>query len=104
MSAFAWVCAAIITVLSAARLIRLAIWDKYPPMIWIRVRWAVLTKEGPWEELLKCGYCFAIYPTTAIVLWGYLTDWQSAWWITNGILAAAYLAPMVVTFDGELVD
>lgn len=103
MTTFEWVAVAVVAVTSAARITRLMIWDVYPPVAWLRAQWT-MRAPAKWEPLLKCGYCFAPYPTLAIVLWGYFTDWQTAWWIVNGTLGAAYAAAIMVTFDGEIAE
>lgn len=108
MDILQWIGIALVSILSTARVIRFLIWDTFPPMMWVRVRFYLLTekngKEGPWYKLLKCGYCNGPYVATGIVLWGYFTDWQVAWWLANSIAAVSYLAAVFVTFDGEIVE
>jgi len=101
MTYFEIIAAAVVGVVSAARLTRLITQDTYPPVVWLRIKWANITNEGPWEKLATCPWCAAPYITAIILAWGLLTDFQVAWWVFNGWLAAAYLASMVVVRDGE---
>jgi hypothetical protein len=36
-----------------------------------------------------------------VLLWGYLTDFNQVWWWVNGWLAVAYVAAIVVSYDGD---
>lgn len=101
MTYFEIIAAAVVGVVSAARLTRLITQDTYPPVVWLRMKWADITNDGPWEKLISCPWCAAPYITAIILAWGLLTDFQVAWWVFNGWLAAAYLASMVVVRDGE---
>lgn len=99
MTTFAYIAAAIVLVLSSARLTRLVTQDPWPPMVWVRDRWDERTSESLWNDLLHCHWCFSPWATGVLLLWGWLTDLQTAWWVFNGWMAAAYLAAMVVERD-----
>lgn len=113
---FYWIAVAVVTVLSAARLTRLAVADDFPPVKFFRDRAYNWLDKGPkrlqWQIITYCGYCASFWLALPIVLWGYvahvyghppndLTGWQTAWWIFNGVLAASYLAAIVMRFDGD---
>jgi len=53
----------------------------------------------PWWDLVGCAFCFAPWVTAVNLAWYLLTDGQTAWWVVNGWLAAAYLAAMIVVRD-----
>jgi hypothetical protein len=93
------VAAVVVGILSAARITRLITQDSYPPAAWIRRKWDDLTDDGQWSTLVHCHWCFAPWATALVMAWGLLTDFQTAWWIFNGWLAASYLASMVVERD-----
>lgn len=98
---FTWIAAFIVAVVSAARITRLIVWDKYPPSIWLRVKWDALTNDGPWSVLIHCGYCFGAWAAALVVGWGYASDLHWTWWLFNGWLAVGYLAAVFMAFDGE---
>jgi hypothetical protein len=91
--------AVIVGILSVARLTRLLTQDTFPPAVWFRMKWDDYTDESGWNTLLHCHWCLAPWLTLPIGLWGWLTDLQTAWWVFNGWLAAAYVASMVVERD-----
>lgn len=101
MSTFEWVAVAVITVMSSARLTRLATFDLFPPVKWLRDKYADWTDGSDWQLLAFCGYCASFWLTGAVLLWGWLTDWQTAWWLLNGTLAASYAAAIVMTLDQD---
>lgn len=101
MTDFQWVAIAIVSVVSAARITRLLTYDKFPPVVWLRIKYDTLTNDGPWSLLLHCGYCFGVWASAFVVGWGYLSDWDQWWWLFNGGMAAAYAAAIVVAFDGD---
>jgi hypothetical protein len=101
MSTFQIVAACIIGVVSVARLTRLITQDSYPPVAWLRSQWERITHDGEWSALATCPYCAAPYIAAVVLAWGLLTEFQVAWWVVNGWLAASYLASMVVVRDGE---
>lgn len=106
MSNFEWVAAAILSVVTTARITRLIVWDKYPPSVWVRTKWDQITgdsdgQEGPWTELVHCGYCAGMYVAPVVVLSGWLSGWHTAWWVVCSCFTAAYLGAITMAFDGE---
>jgi hypothetical protein len=101
MSIWEIVAAVLVGIISAARLTRLFTQDTYPPVAWLRAKWEEKVGGTGWEDLATCPYCASVWITLGIGAWGYLTDFQLAWWLFNGWLAAAYLVAMVVVRDGE---
>lgn len=103
-SDFQWVAIAVVTVVSSARIARLVIHDHWPPVSWLRRTWDSAiperTDKDGWNLLLHCHFCFAVWSTLGVLLWGYFTDWNAVWWVVNGWLAASYGAAYAVTFDG----
>ena len=96
-----YVAAAIIGVLSAARLTRLLVQDEFPFSVWFRVKWDGITKDGPWAKLVHCPWCAAPYITGIILLWAVLSHLHWTWWLFNGWLAASYAASWVVFHDED---
>jgi hypothetical protein len=108
---FYWVVVGLVTVVSASRLTRLATWDVFPPVKWLRDKYADATDGNGWQVLAFCGYCASFWVTLIVVGWGYLSGvYQSrpsasspalVWWLTNGTLAASYLAAILMAHDGD---
>jgi hypothetical protein len=98
---FYWIAVAVVTTLSSARITRLITWDSFPPSVRVRMLWDRITRDGEWALLVHCGYCFGLWAAGFVVLWGYLSDFNTAWWLFNGWLGAGYLAAIVMANDGE---
>jgi hypothetical protein len=96
-----WIAVAAVTITSAARLTRLITFDLFPPVRWVREKYATWTDGSDWQLLAYCGYCASFWVTLSVVLWGWLTDWQTAWWIVNGVLGASYIAAVFMSNDGD---
>lgn len=96
-----WV--AIIGTLAIARMARLVVFDEYPPMEWLRLRWFVLMGDSKWKKLADCAFCAAPYLAVGDMAWAYFTlhdgsiHWS--WWVFNIWLAVSYVAAMVVARD-----
>ncbi len=101
MSEFELVAIAVVTVLSSARLTRLATVDKFPPVKWFRDRYEKATEDSGWDLLTMCGYCFSFWATAVVVAAGYLSEFHEVWWLVNGTLAASYAAAIVMANDGD---
>lgn len=101
MSPYEWVAVALVTITSASRITRLATYDAFPPVMWIRNQWDRLTKDGTWSLLAHCGYCASFWITLGVVGAGVLSDWHEAWWFVNGVFGASYLAAILMANDGE---
>lgn len=104
MTDFQWVAVAIVTVLSSARLTRLVTVDTFPPVKAVRDWFEEKTDGSGWQTLTMCGYCFSFWATLLVVLTGWASDWHTAWWLVNGVLAASYAAAVFMAFDGDKAD
>lgn len=108
MTEFEWVAVAVTVVLSSARLTRLATYDEFPPVRWLRDAYGNWADARDWARswalLAYCGYCMSIWMTLLVVLSGYLSDWNAVWWLVNGSLGASYLAATYMTHDGDSED
>lgn len=98
---FYYVVAAIVGVLSVARLTRLLTNDDFPPSEWIRTTWDKITKEGAWSALARCLWCASPYITAAVLAWGLLSHFHWTWWVFNGWMAASYVASWLVFHDED---
>jgi hypothetical protein len=96
-----YVLAAVVGTLSAARITRLITWDKFPPAVRVRMIWDRLTNDGEWSLLFHCPWCMGFWVTGGVVLWGYFTEFDKWWWITNSIFGLSYVAAMVIVHDGD---
>lgn len=96
-----YVFAVLVSVLSAARIVRFVAFDHYPPIVWVRAQWDALTGESGWNLLGHCAYCLAPYTSLGVLLWGYFTDFNLVWWGVNIWLAVSYVAAIVVAYDGD---
>lgn len=101
MTNFEWIAVAVVTVMSAARLTRLATFDSFPPVAWLRDKYADATDGTKWQILAFCPYCASFWITLAVVLSGYYSDFHEVWWLINSILGASYLAAIVQVHDGD---
>lgn len=101
MTYFEWIAVAVVSVLSAARITRLATYDSFPPVVWLRDKYADATDGTGWQILAYCPYCASFWITAAVVLSGWASDWHEAWWLTNAIFGGAYVAAIVMVHDGD---
>ena len=104
MTDFEWIAVAVVTVLSAARLTRLATFDAFPPVEWLRDKYADATDGTKWQILAYCPWCASFWITAAVVLSGYFSEFHLIWWLVNTIFAASYVAAMVMVRDGDEAD
>ena len=108
MTDFQWVAFAIIACLSSARITRLATHDAFPPIVWLRLKYDDLTNDGDWSLLVHCQYCFGVWAAAFVVGWAYLSGldgwWGEAWWWFNGFLSVAYMAAIMMSYDGEVAE
>lgn len=110
-SEFYWVAVIATTIISAARLTRLAVIDKFPPIKWLRDKYEERADGTGWDILTMCGYCMAPYMSALVILTGLfagvyhsrstLDVWQGMWWGFNGTFAVAYLAAIIMAHDGD---
>lgn len=101
MTAFWYVAASVVGVLSAARLTRLAVADEFPPSVWVRMKWDTLTKDGSWSKLAHCPWCASPYFSAMILLWAVLSHLHWSWWLFNSWMAMSYAASWVVFHDED---
>lgn len=111
---FYWIAVVATTILSAARLARLAVIDKFPPVKRIREWYEAKTDGSDWQLLTMCAFCFAPWLTLLVLATGLLAGVYDstpsgygdtpfvAWWIFNGWLAMSYLAASYVARDGAV--
>lgn len=109
---FYWVAVIVTTILSAARLARLAVIDKFPPVKAVRDWYEEKTDGSGWQWLTMCAFCFAPWVTIFVLSTGLLAGVYDstpsgygdntfvAWWLFNGWLAMSYLAASYVARDG----
>lgn len=94
-----WVVAFVVGSLSAGRITRLIIHDTFPPIVWFRMKWDDKTDGNSWNTLFHCHWCLSFWVTLPIGLWAWFSHLDTAWWVFNGIMAASYVAPMIVERD-----
>lgn len=114
---FYWIAVTLVTIVSAARLTRLLVFDKFPPIKWVRDRYEDKTDGSGWQLLALCGYCMSFWVTALVVLTGWVCGVYgdepgpnrsdvdtTGWWLVNGIFAASYLAAVFMAHDGDESD
>lgn len=108
MTVFEWIAVAVVVVLSSARLTRLATYDPFPPVRWLRDLYGDWTDSHSWSRswalLAYCGYCASFWITLAVVLSGYFSDWHVVWWLVNAVFGGSYVAAIVMVHDGDPED
>ena len=82
-------------ILASARLTRLLTRDTWPPSVWVRLKWAEITKDGEWSDLVECLWCAAPWITGANMVLALVTDLHPAWWVFNGWMAASLVVSLV---------
>lgn len=108
---FYWVAVVATTIVSVSRMTRLATWDEFPPVKWLREKYAEATDGSGWTLLAYCGYCASFWIALLVIAWGlwsgvYQTPTDpdpefAIWWIVNGIFAVSYLAAILMVHDGD---
>jgi hypothetical protein len=93
------VAAVIVGVLSVARTARLVVWDEYPPMVWLRMKWDEKWGEEGWGKLIHCQFCATPYMAIGMALWWWLADGHWTWWVINGVWGLSYLSAILVSYD-----
>ena len=100
MSHWDWVVAVLVGVVSVARTARLLIYDDFPPMVWLRVRFlARFDDDNSWSKIAECQYCITPYLAAGMLGWAWLSDLNGWWWIINGVWAGSYVAAILVSYD-----
>ena len=87
--------AIVVGILSSARLTRLLVRDTWPPSVWVRLKWAEITKDGEWSDLVECPWCASQWITGAIMATALVTDLHPVWWVFNGWMAASLIVALV---------
>lgn len=104
-----WLALCAVTVGTGARLARLLVHETFPPTARLRVWYIGWTAgKGDWGDLATCHYCMAAWTTLAAwgAGWGALglfgsVGWPTFFWFPAGWLTLAYLAAILVTYDGS---
>ncbi len=113
---FYWIAVVATTVLSAARLSRLLVIDKFPPIKFVRDWYEDKTDGSNWQWLAMCAFCMSPWVTVFVFGSGILADvygpgdepagdsapWFLVWWLFNGWMAMSYLAASYVARDGAV--
>lgn len=98
----------IVWLLASARMVRLIVWDAYPPCAKLRAWWdGKVTSD--WNKLLHCGYCAAPWITavSGIITLALLrpsihySDPTAWFWLLGGWFAASYATAIIVAYDGD---
>lgn len=87
--------AILVGILASARLTRLLVRDTWPPSVWVRLKWAEITKDGEWSDLVECPWCAAPWIVGVNMVLALVTDLHPAWWIFNGWMAASLVVSLV---------
>jgi len=107
---FYLVAVVLVTIIAAARITRLAVYDDFPPVKWLRDKYAEATDPSQWQLLAICGYCFSYWGTWLVFgsgllchVYGHPPDDLASrvWWIVTASLALSYLAAWFVANDGD---
>ena len=105
MSHFEIVMALIVGIFSVARTARLLVWDSYPPVAWLRMKWDDKFGDEGWGVLIHCQFCCTPYMAMGMALWWWLAftygdgTAQAAWWTINGVWGLSYVSAMLVSYD-----
>jgi hypothetical protein len=100
--------AAVVSVLAVGRFTRLVVYDKYPPAMWLRQRYADAVPEQ-WAGLATCPFCLAPWAQLVSLLWAWIAGldpqtWAGGlWWLTHLWFALSYLAAMIVVRDQPII-
>lgn len=81
--------------LASARLTMLVTEDSWPPSVWLRLKWAEITKDGPWADLVECPWCASPWIVGVNMVVALVTDLHPLWWIFNGWMAASLVVAWV---------
>jgi hypothetical protein len=96
---YVWLAAGFIAVVSVGRTARLLVWDSFPPVEWVRMKFFVAVGDSPWKKLAECAFCQAPYLSAGMLAWMVLSDLHWTWWLINGWWALSYLAAILVSYD-----
>jgi hypothetical protein len=104
------IAAVLVAVLGVGRLVRVVIYDAFPPAVWLRTKWDDLTDTPgrrewmhPWNKLLHCPWCFMPWVMLVCMGWflaGFAVLWLAwAWWLFWTWMALSYVATMIYLRD-----
>lgn len=108
MTAEVWIFYLFLTI-GGARVVRLVTVDDYPPVKWVRTKWAEKVNYSDWAKLLTCIWCAS--PWIILVLGGLgyaaglhgtpadLSVLGQIVWLFCAWMAISYLASMIVRRD-----
>lgn len=112
---FYWIAVVLVTIVSAARLSRLLVIDKFPPIKRVRTWYEDKTDGSDWQWLALCAFCMAPWVMVFVFGTGLAAGvygdplgrpedhWAFlAWWLFNGWMAMSYLAASYVARDGAV--
>lgn len=85
--------------IAVGRITRLVVFDDFPPSVALRSWWARVTKDGPWNKLTTCGFCFAVWATPLSWAWAWVSNLHWTWWAAHGLASCMYLAAIIVAYD-----
>lgn len=91
----------LIGTMAAARVTRLLVHDKLPPIERART-WLIAHSRNGWDLLWRCHWCMSFWAVLLIAgLWFALAavGWSVVWWIGCATTAAWYAAGMIVERD-----
>ena len=91
--------AALVSVIGVGRIVRLITYDKFPPMIALRERWIEITHDGPWSQLVKCGFCLSVWITPISWAWAWASNLHWSWWAAHLLVTCMYLSAILVAYD-----
>lgn len=97
--------AALVAALGVGRVVRILIFDDFPPAIWLRIWWDthVSVDTNPWNKLLHCPWCltpWVMLIAAGVFVAGWFVWWIALiWWIILGWLAVSYVASIIIAYD-----
>jgi hypothetical protein len=95
-----WVLAILVGTVSVARTARLLVWDAFPPVEWLRLKFFVKVGDSPWKKLAECAFCLAPYLSLGMIAWALLSDLHWSWWLINIWWGpVSYGAAILVSYD-----
>jgi hypothetical protein len=99
---YVWLFAIIVGTVSVGRMARLLVWDEFPPVEWLRLKFfAALSDDSPWAKLGKCAFCLAPWLSVVMIAWALLTDLSFWWWWLPNVWfgVVSYGAAILVAYD-----
>lgn len=95
-----WVLAVIVGTVSVSRMARLLVYDEFPPVAWLRLKFFVAVGDSAWKKLGECAFCLAPYLSLVMIAWALLSDLAWWWWLPNiwwGVMS--YGAAILMSYD-----